>query len=176
VAKNGILKIFSPTLLPYVFALHMVVLGGCAQTGQFTPTPTTVRIELQGLPADMVEVQVNDLRGQMTEADSVGPTLRTEIVRSLSASPGMPVRSKYRLTLDLLEHRSFFTLGNWHASTRLRARLSDPSGSSVGQWDASGSAHRSNTWGYVTAEAVSQDSDNIAVADLLSLLSSVSVR
>jgi hypothetical protein len=160
-------KLLSRTIVLYLIATQPVVLFGCAQTRQFTPTPTTVRIELQGLPANVVEVQVNDLRGGLTESDSVGQALRAELVRSLSSSPAAPVKSKYRLTLDLIEHRSFFTLGNWHASTRLRVRLSDPSGTSLGQWDASGSAHRSNTWGYVTAEAVSQDSYNIAVADLI---------
>jgi hypothetical protein len=129
-------KLLSRTSTLCVVATHMVVLFGCVQTRQFTPTPTTVRIELQGLPADLVEVQVNDLRGQLTESDSVGQVLRAEIVRSLSPAPGAPVKSKDRLTLDLIEHRSFFTLGNWHASTRLRARLSDPSGTSLGQWDA----------------------------------------
>jgi hypothetical protein len=64
-----IMKIVPRTIVLYVFAAHLVMLYGCAQTGQFMPAPTTVRFELKGLPANVIEVQVNDLRGQITEAD-----------------------------------------------------------------------------------------------------------
>jgi hypothetical protein len=56
---------------------------------------------------------------------------------------------KYILTIDIIEHRSFFTLGNWNASTRLRIRI---------------------------AEAVSQGAYDIATADMMSSLSQVSIK
>ena len=45
----------------------------------------------------------------------------------------------------------------------------------IGNWNVEGDAHRSNMWGYATAKAVSQDSYNIAIADMMSTLSSVSL-
>jgi hypothetical protein len=81
----------------------------------------------------------------------------------------------YRLNIDIIEHRSFFTLGNWNASTKLRIKLIDPKNNIVGNWSAEGNAHRSNMWGYATAKAVSQDAYNIAVADMMSTLSAVSL-
>jgi hypothetical protein len=148
---------------------------GCAQTRQFTPVPAPVRLQLEGLPANVVEVQVLDLR-TVDEPDSVPQVLKTQIVNSLSTRPAPFEATQYRLTVDIIEHRAFFTLGNWNASTRLRARLQSSKGESLGQWDASGTARRSNMFGYATAEAVSQDSYNIAVGDLLSSLGPVSVR
>jgi hypothetical protein len=159
-----------------VFAIACATFLGCAQTRQFTPTAAPVQFQLQGLPANLVEVQVNDLRALTSETDAVPQVLKAQLVSALSpqAAPASPAR--YRLIVDVIEHRAFFTIGNWNASTRLRARLSDLVGKPFGQWEASGTARRSNLLGYATAEAVAQDSYNIAVADLLSSLSSVSVR
>ena len=157
-------------------ATFCAVLVGCAQTRQFTPTAAPVQIQLRGLPANVVEVQVNDLRGHTSEPDAVPQVLKAQLVAALSAEPAPAGTSRYRLVVDVIEHRAYFTLGNWNASTRLRARLTDLTGKPFGQWEASGTAGRSNMFGYGTAEAVAQDSYNIALADLLSSLSAVSVR
>ena len=159
-----------------VFGVALVLFVGCAQTRQFTPVPASVRFQLEGLPANMIEVHVNDLRGQSNEPDSAPQVLKAQIVNSLSTQPAPSGETRYRLIVDIIEHRAFFTIGNWNASTRLRARLFNSKRNSLGQWDASGTARRSNMFGYATAEAVAQDSYNIAVADLLSSLSPVSVR
>ena len=42
-------------------------------------------------------------------------------------------------------------------------------------WEAVGMAHRSNMFGYATAEAVSQDAYEIPIADLMSSLSGVNL-
>jgi len=148
---------------------------GCAQTRQFTPVPTQNHLQLEGLPANIVEVQVHDLR-TLDEPDSTPQVLKTQIVGSLSTLPAPSAEIRYLLSVDIIEHRAFFTIGNWNASTRLRARLTSSNGKLLGQWDASGTGRRSNMFGYATAEAVSQDSYNIAVGDLLSSLRPVSVR
>ncbi len=135
-----------------------------------------MQFRLQGLPANVTEVYVNDLRGLTSERDGVPQVLKDQLVNSLSAQLAPAEAQKYRLVIDLIEHRAFFTIGNWNAATRLRARLSDINGKPLGQWEVSGTAHRSNMFGYATAQAVEQDSYNIAVADLLSSLSAVSVR
>jgi hypothetical protein len=162
-----------PTLLVLVVAVTLIV--GCAQTRQFTPVASQTSLHLEGLPANIVEVQVHDLRA-LDEPDSTPQVLKTQIVSSLSTRPAPSVETRYLLSIDIIEHRAFFTIGNWNASTRLRARLTNSDGKALGQWDASGTGRRSNMFGYTTAEAVSQDSYNIAVGDLLSSLRPVSVR
>ena len=75
--------------------------------------------------------------------------------------------------IDVIEHRSYFTMGNWNALTRLRWRVQRGDGLLVREGQAIGECHRSNMLGYATANAVSQDSFDAAMADLLSALSSV---
>ena len=152
------------------------LLSACAQTRQFTPSAVTTRYQLHDLPANIVEVQVNDLRPEQSVGDALSQVLKAQLVTSLSPDPAPSTTTHCRLTVDVVEHRAFFTFGNWNASTRFRARLFEASGKVLGQWEATGSASRSNMFGYATAEAVSQDSYNIAVADLLSSLTPVSVR
>jgi hypothetical protein len=81
--------------------------------------------------------------------------------------------SHYTLTVDVIEHRSFFTLGNWNASTRLKWRVQQGSGSTLREGVPVGEGHRSNMAGYLKARAVSQDSFNVAMADLMSSLSAI---
>jgi hypothetical protein len=73
----------------------------------------------------------------------------------------------------VIEHRSFFTLGNWDAMTRLKWRVQRGNGSIVRDGVAIGEGHRSNMAGYLTAGAVSQDAFSVAMADLMSSLSAI---
>ena len=77
------------------------------------------------------------------------------------------------LTVDVIEHRSFFTLGNWNASTRLKWRVQQGPGPILREGVSLGEGHRSNMAGYLTAAAVSQDSFNVAMADLMSSLAPI---
>jgi hypothetical protein len=83
------------------------------------------------------------------------------------------IHNHYRLTVDVIEYRSFFTLGNWNASTRLRWRVQQSNGSLVQEGVSVGEGHRSNMVGYITAGAASQDAFNVAMADLMSTLSAI---
>ncbi len=167
-------KASNVALCAMLFTCFLV--NSCAQTKQYTPRPAAANYQLPGLPANIVTVQVNDLRPDANTDDGLQKILKGQVMAALSAEPSYQTANRYVLAVDIVEHRSFFTLGNWNASTHFRIRLGDASGNAVGQWDARGTAHRSNMWGYATAEAVSQDSYNIAVADMMSILSSVSVR
>lgn len=149
-------------------------LMGCAQTQQYTPRTTPHSYQLTGLPSNIVDVQVNDFRPETSEGDGLKDVLRRQVLSALSPTVVNNER-RYRLAIDIIEHRSFFTLGNWNASTRFRVKITSTKGELVGQWDAIGTAHRSNMSGYVTAEEVSQDSYNIAAADMMSSLSQVSL-
>ncbi len=159
------------------FLISCLMLVACAQTQQYTPKIVSYSYQLLGLPSNIVEVQVNDLRPEIPAGDGLKEVLKNQVSSVLSSQPSSTIERRYRLSIDIIEHRSFFTLGNWNASTRFRIKLQDIiKGTLVGQWDAVGAAHRSNMAGYATAEAVSQDSYNIAVADMMSSLSQVSVR
>ena len=152
------------------------IFDGCAQTKQYTPRSVTGNYHLAGLPSNVVAVQVNDFRPDSTLSDGLHNVLKGQVMASLSSEPSQELSKRYILSVDIIEHRSFFTLGNWNASTHFRIKLADESGKILGQWDARGTAQRSNMWGYATADAVGQDSYNIAVSDMMSILSAVSVR
>lgn len=153
-----------------------VLLSGCAQTLQFTPSPAPAQHQLPGLPANAVDVQVHDRRTDTTVRDALPHVLKAQLVASLSPEPTPTATTRYRLIVDVIDHRAVFTPGSpyWTASTRFRARLLEPSGNILGQWDALGSGRRWNMWGYATAQAVAQESYNMAVAELLSALAPVS--
>ena len=155
--------------------LLIVALAGCAQTKQYTPQPIGTQYNLTGMPADLVRVQVNDLRAEKESSEQLTQAIKGQILSALSPEKIAGNRSFYNLQVDIIEHRSFFTLGNWNASTKLRIKLIDPQSNIIGNWRVEGNAHRSNMWGYATAKAVSQDAYNIAVADMMSTLSAVSL-
>lgn len=159
-----------------ILCLQCFFIVGCAQTKQYTPNIATVSYQLQGLPANIVRVKVNDLRPETSPSDGLKEVLRGQITAALSQEPTKVEAKDYTIIVDIIENRSFFTLGNWNASTRLRVKLVDKAGAIIGQWDAVGGARRSKLWGSATAKAVAQDSYNIAVADMMSSLSQVSVR
>jgi dTDP-4-amino-4,6-dideoxygalactose transaminase len=153
----------------------MVLLAGCAQTKQYTPLSIGTQYNLSGMPADIIRVQVNDLRAEKESSEQLVQVLKGQILSALSPEKTTGNRVIYSLNIDIIEHRSFFTLDNWNAATKLRIKLIDPKNNMVGNWIAEGNAHLSNMWGYATAKAVSQDAYNLAVADMMSILSAVSL-
>ncbi|MBJ6726802.1 hypothetical protein [Geomesophilobacter sediminis] len=144
----------------------------CAQTMQFTPRPAAYSNKLA---LNIVDVQVNDLRADST-GDGLKAVLRDQVLSTLSLQAPSNSKIRYRLVIDIIQHGSFFTAPNWNASSRFRAKLLDENERLIGQWDLTGAAHQYNMAGYSTAEAVSQDSYNIAIADLISSLSQVSMK
>ena len=78
-----------------VFGVAFILFVGCAQTRQFTPVPAPVRFQLEGLPANILEVHVNDLRGQSNEPDSAPQVLKAQIVNSLSTQPTPSGETRY---------------------------------------------------------------------------------
>ncbi len=127
------------------------------------------------MPADLVRVQVNDLRAEREYSGQLIQGIKGQILSALSPESISGNQFVYNLNIDIIEHRSFFTLGNWNASTKFRIKLIDPKKNIIGNWNAEGNAHRSNMWGYATAKSVSQDAYNIAIADMMSTLSAVSL-
>jgi hypothetical protein len=155
--------------------LFIFIITGCAQTKQYTPQPISNQYKLSGMSSDLVRVQVNDLRAERENSEQLVQAIKGQILSALSPDKIAGNRTLYSLNIDIIEHRSYFTLGNWNAATKFRIKLIDSKNNLIGNWNAYGTAHRSNMWGYATAEAVSQDAYNIAVADMMSTLSDVSL-
>jgi len=158
------------------FFIVIVTFAGCAQTKQYAPQPIGTRYILSGMPSEIVRVQVNDLRAEKENSEQLIQAIKGQILSALSSDKIAGNQSLYNLKIDIIEHRSYFTLGNWNASTKFRIKLLDSQNNIIGNWNAEGNAQRSNMLGYATAKAVSQDAYNIAVADMMSNLSAVSLK
>ena len=154
----------------------MVSVSGCVQTKQYTPQSIGTQYNLAGMPTDIVRLDVNDFRAERENSEQLTKTIKGQISSALSPEKITNSRSFYVLQVDIIEHRSFFTLGNWNAATKFRIKLIDSQNNIIGNWIAQGNAHRANMWGYATAKAVSQDSYNIAIADMMSILSAVTLE
>jgi len=144
---------------------------GCAQTESYAPKPMTASYSLENFSSANLQVVVRDLRAERDNSAALISAIQSQISNSLTASAA--THDRYTLKVDVFEHRSFFTLGNWNASTRLRWRVQRENGSIIRDGVSVGEGHRSNMLDYATAKAVSQDAFDSAMADLLSSLSAV---
>jgi hypothetical protein len=151
--------------------LVCTVFLGCAQTGSYAPKPVTATYRLENFSKSNLQVVVRDLRAERSNSVELISAIQSQISNALAEKASR--RNRYTLTVDVIEHRSFFTLGNWNASTRMKWRVQQGNGSILREAVAVGEGHRSNMAGYLTAAAVSQDSFNVAMADLMSSLSAI---
>ena len=159
-----------PKLKEYLLPLLAALLSCCAQSVSFTPNSTVASYQLSNFSRSNLRVVVNDFRAERENSAAFTGAIRSEIERSLF---GPASNRQYVLTGDVIEQRSFFTLGKWHATTRLKWRIEGSGGRIIKDGTALGEGHRSNMGGYFTAATVSQDSFNAAMADLLSSISAV---
>jgi hypothetical protein len=159
----------------FVLLVVYIVISACAQTKFYTPRPATAKYYLDGLPANVVNVIVNDLRLN-SDNNELASVLKMQLLAALYPQPSNQSTNRYVLTIDIIDHRSFFSLGNWNASTHFHIRLTDSMGKMLGQWEAKGSAQLSNMWSFDTAKEVAQNSYEIAISDMMSSLSQVTVR
>jgi hypothetical protein len=148
-----------------------VTLLGCAQTGSYAPNSVTASYRLDNFSKSNLQIVVRDLRAERSNSMELISAIQSQISNALTERP--TAHSHYTLTVDVIEHRSFFTLGNWNASTRLKWRVQQSNGSILREGVSVGEGHRSNMAGYLTAGAVSQDAFNVAMADLMSSLSAI---
>jgi hypothetical protein len=164
---------------PYVTAvvrasmagLICILMFGCAQSASYAPSPITATYRLDNFSRANLQIIVRDLRAERTGSVELISAIQSQISNALAERKAL--HSRYTLTVDIIEDRSFFTMGNWNASTRLKWRVQQGNGSIVREGVSVGEGHRSNIAGYVTARAVSQDAFNVAMADLMSSLSAV---
>ena len=144
---------------------------GCAQTGLYAPKPVTATYRLENFSKSNLQIVVRDLRAERSNSVELISAIQSQISNALTKKP--TPHSHYTLTVDVIEHRSFFTLGDWNAPTRLKWRVKQANGSVLREGVSVGEGHRSNMAGYLTAGAVSQDAFNVAMADLISSLSAI---
>jgi hypothetical protein len=157
-------------LRPIGLSLLAISLLGCAQSISYSPSPITASYTLNNFSRANTRVIVKDLRAQRDGSSELISAIQNQIERALAGGRNS---GQYVITIDVIEHRSYFTMGNWNALTRLRWRVQRGNGSIIREGQAIGEGHRSNMLGYATANAVSQDAFDAAMADLLSALSSV---
>jgi hypothetical protein len=160
----------------FIIILWILLFLGCAQIKQYAPEVISKKYILPGMPAEIVRITVKDLRAERENSEELVQAITEQVQEALSPEQVSNSVNFYFLNVDIIEHRSFFTLANWNASTRLRIILTDSKNNTIGSWNAEGSAQRSNMWGYFTAKAVSQDAYNIAIAEMMSVLSSISLN
>jgi len=151
--------------------LVCTVFLGCAQTGFYAPKPVTASYRLENFSKSNLQIVVRDLRAERSNSVELISAIQSQISNALAEKASG--HNRYTLTVDVIEHRSFFTLGNWNASTRLKWRVQQANGSVLRESVSVGEGHRSNMAGYLTARAVSQDAFNVAMADLMSSLSAI---
>jgi dTDP-4-amino-4,6-dideoxygalactose transaminase len=75
-------KIFPPF---YYLLFFIVVLSGCAQTKQYTPHTIGTQYNLSGMPADLICVQVNDLRAERENSEQLLQVIKGQILSALSS-------------------------------------------------------------------------------------------
>jgi hypothetical protein len=150
-------------------SLLAISIFGCAQSISYSPSPITARYSLDNFSRANTRVIVKDLRAQRDGSSELISAIQNQIEQALTGRNS----GQYAIIIDVIENRSYFTMGNWNALTRLRWRVQRGDRSVIREGQAIGEDHRSNMLGYATAKAVSQDSFDAAMADLLSALSSV---
>jgi hypothetical protein len=106
--------------------LACAVLLGCAQTGSYAPNPVTATYRLDNFSKPNLQIVVRDLRAERTNLAELISAIQSQIANALTERA--TAHSHYTLTVDVIEHRSFFTLGNWNALTRLKWRVQQGNG------------------------------------------------
>lgn len=159
----------------WIGALCALVITGCLSVKSFSPTAAPIAAKVAGLPSARVTVAVSDLRtDKPAKNDSLAVVVQRQFTEALAASPSAGPRD-HTLQIDVLEHRVSKPSVTWHASTRFRARLVRPDGTSSGDVLGQGSADAIDLWSDRTARPLSQRAYAAAVADLLSALGSLKV-
>jgi DNA-binding NarL/FixJ family response regulator len=83
------------------------------------PVPTHQTLSQQATgwttsPKSNLQIVVRDLRAERSNSIELISAIQSQISNALA---GMPTaHSHYMLTVDVIEHRSFFTLGNWNGT------------------------------------------------------------
>lgn len=75
--KNKFIIFFS-------FCFFIIVLTACGRTRHYTPLPIDTWYRLSGMPADIVRVEVNDLRAEKENSEELVQVIKGQILVALS--------------------------------------------------------------------------------------------
>lgn len=153
----------------YIWILCLFLIG-CAQVKHYSPNQTNRQYSLQNFSITNCSVKINNFRTNVESYDNLGQIIRQQI---LSSFAGKNTKEIYVISVDIIEHKAFFTLGNWNGETLLRVKVSTQSGNDIAFFDSVGRASLSNFWGYESAKDASQNAYNLAMSDLMSKLSHI---
>jgi hypothetical protein len=120
--------------------------------------------EEERLETECKQVVVRDRRAERDRSDALISEIQFQISTWLTESAIK--HNRYTLTVDVIEHRSFFTNVFWNASTQLKWRVQQENGLIVRKGVSVGKGRRFNTFGHLTAREVSNDAFYVAMADL----------
>jgi hypothetical protein len=84
----------------------LLLLVGCAQTTSYAPKPITTTYSLDNFTKGNLQVVVRDLRAERDNSDALIRAIQSQVLNSLSG--GATTHHHYKLTVDVIEHRSFF--------------------------------------------------------------------
>src|SRR5437868_5358096 len=94
---------------PIALAGVSAFLIGCAQTGSYAPKPITATYRLDNFSRANLRVVVCDLRADRDNSDALISAIQSQVLNSLTERA--TTHNRFTLTVDVIEHRSYFTLG-----------------------------------------------------------------
>jgi len=136
----------------------------CSTVKYYTPNTVNFNVDNSvNIPHDSINLIVNDLRGD--NIDQTKNTIANIVLYSLNNLN----KGKLIITIDIIEHRAFFTFMRWNAETILKLNISNENSLMIEQ-AINASDSMFNTGGYRSAERVAQKSFEKAMNDLIEIL------
>jgi hypothetical protein len=155
------------TITIYFFIL--LVISSCAQVKHYSPQQINRQYSLTNFSIQNSNIIVKDFRADVMNSDNIGILVKQQLLSSFVGQ----TQNFYIINIDIIEHKAFFTLGNWNGKTQFRIHITTTSGKDIAFFDAVGNSSLSNLWGYKSAEDASQNAYNAAITDLMSKLSHI---
>jgi len=152
---------FFIVFLAFMFSYLFI---SCSTVKHYTPNTVNFNVDNSvNIQYNSINLIVNDLRGD--NIDQTKNTIANVVLSSLNNfSKGNSI-----ITIDIIEHRAFFTFMRWNAETILKINISDKNFLMIEQ-TISASDSIFNTGGYRSAERVTQKSFEKAMNDLINIL------
>jgi len=149
-----------------VFLLSWLFIS-CSTVKHYTPNTENFNVDNSvNIPHDSINLIVNDLRGD--NIDQTKNIIAHIVLSSLNNLQNNFNNENSIITIDIIEHRAFFTFMRWNAETILKLNISNENSIIIEQTiNANDSIF--NTGGYRSAERVAQKSFEKAMNDLMEI-------
>ena len=139
----------------------------CSTVKHYTPNIENFNVDNSvNIPHDSINLIVNDLRGD--NIDQTKSIIAHIVLSSLNNLQNNFNNKNTIITIDIIEHRAFFTFMRWNAETIIKLNISNENSIIIEQTiNANDSIF--NTGGYRSAERVAQKSFEKAMNDLMKI-------